>query len=77
MKEEYIRLLLPPLGANAFGSLDEIWADLPKLKDIQVWLVRNTIWNDNLTDKEILERYVRFFGIDFGVAPVSEHNVLR
>lgn len=75
--KEYTRSPQPPLGAVALGSLDEIWADLPPLPEIQEWLVKNGIWDDKLSEEKIKERYVRFVGINFGVAPVSEHNNMR
>jgi hypothetical protein len=53
VEKEYIRLLLPPLGAGALGSLDEIWADLPSQEDMKIWLVANGIWDEKLSGTKI------------------------
>ena len=65
-------------GASAFNaSLDEAWGALPPL-DVAVNKLRDWgIWDDSLGTNEIFERYVRFDGVTFGIAPEPEWAKLR
>ena len=58
------------LEASTFGvSLDETWGHLPGRLEIKGKLQEWEIWDDELTELQAQERFVRFSGLDLGVAP--------
>ena len=64
-------------GASAFFGLDEAWENLPPLPDIVEKLGEWGIMDESLTEEGLKERYVRFEGVTFGVAPESTWPQLR
>jgi hypothetical protein len=66
------------LEANAFGvSLDETWGSIPERFEIKAQLQEWEIWDDNLTEQQAQEQFVRFSGLDLGVAPKKVWGQLR
>ena len=58
--------------AGGFGlTLDESWAQVADKPQWEVddWLYEAGVWDPTLTPMERQERYVRFQGVEFGVAP--------
>lgn len=61
-----------------FGaSLDDTWDALPSLGEVKKRLQDWGIWEEGLTDTEAKRRYVRFDGVNFGVAPEKAWGSLR
>lgn len=63
---------MPPWGAPTFNaSLTESWEAMPELakvsEDLEAW----GILDDNLSPLQLQERWVRFSGIDLGIAPAA------
>ena len=64
--------------ASTFGAtLDEQWLDLPPLEEVKRQLADWGIYDDQLRDLRAKERYVRFSGVKFGVAPEESWPKLR
>ena len=58
-------------------SLDETWAALPALEKLCDELREWGIYDPTLSEKQLKERWVRFHGVKFGVAPPGAWPELR
>ncbi len=64
--------------ASAFGAtFDELWAQLPALVEIKGKLREWGIFDPGLCDLKLRERYCRFEGVEFGIAPAELWPALR
>lgn len=64
--------------ASAFGAtFDELWADLPPMGEIKGKLREWGIFDGSLSDLQLRERYCRFEGVEFGVAPLEHWPQMR
>ncbi len=52
--------------------MDDLWAHLPEQQVIDQWLRERGLWDAGLSQHELRRRFVRFYRVDFGVAPESE-----
>ena len=65
-------------GASIFGvSFDDTWEGLPALPEVKQQLHEWGVWDPGLGDMQCRERYVRFLGVTFGVAPRDTWPALR
>ena len=68
----------PPLGVSALNAtLDESWDSLPGRQVVDDWLKEAGIWDNGLSVVQRDERWVRFQGCDFGVAPPGKWPRMR
>ena len=73
-------LFVPPKGecvGGLFMSLDETWASLPAQSVVCSNLKEWGIYDAALSDAKLQERWVRFHGVEFGVAPRGEWPGMR
>lgn len=70
--------LLMSAVAGAFGTtFDDLWDDLPPLQDIKKILKEWGVYDDGLEDVQYMERYCRFEGVEFGIAPLEKWPSMR
>lgn len=66
------------MGGNAFGAtFDTFWEHPPAVQECAEKLREWGILGDLQTPEEIYKRYIRFEGVEFGVAPEQEWPRLR
>ena len=58
-------------------NVAELWENLPPAGEIDQTLREWGIFDESLTQEHRYERYVRFEGVSFGVAPLEEWPRLR
>lgn len=59
------------------GGLDEAWEKMPPPEEVERQLREWGIWDEALTTEAASHRWVRFQGVDFGLAPRDEWPRLR
>ena len=62
---------------SLFLSLDDTWAALPTLDVVRRELKEWGIYDPTLPEVKLQERWVRFHGVEFGVAPKGEWAGMR
>ena len=64
--------------ASAFGAtLSEVWAEMPTGKQLEGQLREWGMWDPKLSETKLQERFARFSGVTFGIAPPDVWNDLR
>ncbi len=64
--------------ASAFdATIDELWAELSPLPELVGKVQEWDIYDSRMSEQHVLERYCRFEGVDFGVAPLELWPELR